>query len=81
MGDQVQVHEVNALAEKSVADHWGVLSVPTLFLIDSSGKPRGVLRGVTPTEKLIRALEEIEGKTFEDQRCSSNQIMSSFGSD
>jgi hypothetical protein len=48
---------VDASAQPEVAQEWGVLSVPTTFVIDASGKPRFVNHGVANAEKLIQQLE------------------------
>jgi thioredoxin-like negative regulator of GroEL len=53
----VQVIEVDALEQPEVAMRWGVLSVPTTFVLDSSGRPRNVNHGVAGTEKLKRQLQ------------------------
>jgi thioredoxin 1 len=60
VGDGVQVAEVDASAQTAIADYWGVLSVPTTFIIDALGRPRRVNHGVTSAEKLKGQLEEIE---------------------
>ena len=39
-GDGLQVFEVDATAQPRLADAWGVLSVPTTFLIDTQARPR-----------------------------------------
>jgi len=52
-----QVIEVDASSQPDVAQEWGVLSVPTTFVIDASGKPRYVNHGVTNAATLIKQLE------------------------
>jgi thiol-disulfide isomerase/thioredoxin len=56
LGDRLQVVEVNAYERPELAKEWGVLSVPTTFIIDASGRPRHVNHGVTPADKLIEQL-------------------------
>lgn len=56
----VQVFEVDASVHHTVADYWGVLSVPTTFIIDATGQPRQMNQGVANLEKLKRQLEEID---------------------
>ncbi|MBN2303082.1 MAG: thioredoxin family protein [Anaerolineae bacterium] len=51
-GDRVQVIEVNALDQTDAATRWGVLSVPTTFILDRQGRPRQVNYGVAGTDKL-----------------------------
>jgi thiol-disulfide isomerase/thioredoxin len=55
----VRVIEIDATQSPQIADHWGVLSVPTTFIIDPQGKPRHVNHGVTPFEKLKQQLKGI----------------------
>ncbi len=60
LGDKrVQVIEVNALEQPDVADRWGVLSVPTTFVLDPQGRPQQVNYGVAGTEKLRQQLKHI----------------------
>ena len=55
--DGVQVVAVNALERPELADAWGVLGLPTTFIIDSSGQPRRVNHGVVRAEHLKRQIE------------------------
>ncbi len=59
LGDCLQVIEVDASDQPDIASHWGVLSVPTTFIIDSNGKPRHVNHGVATTDKLLKQLETL----------------------
>ncbi|MFN2197992.1 MAG: thioredoxin family protein, partial [Anaerolineales bacterium] len=45
LGEKVQVIEIDASERKDLADDWGVLSVPTTFIIDKKGQPRQVNHG------------------------------------
>lgn len=56
-GKWFQVIEVDASARPELAQEWGVMSVPTTFVIDAQGKPRYVNHGVTAAEKLLQQLE------------------------
>ncbi len=56
----LQVIEVDAAASPKIADNWGVLSVPTTFIIDSLGRPRRVNNGIASAEKLRGQLQEIK---------------------
>lgn len=58
-GEQLQVVEIDASINPEIASQWGVLSVPTTFILDSQGRPRHVNHGVAPTEKLLKQLENI----------------------
>jgi thiol-disulfide isomerase/thioredoxin len=61
-GSRLQVLEVDATEHPRLADAWGVLSVPTTFIIDAQGRPRGVNHGATRADKLasqLAALGEI----------------------
>jgi thioredoxin 1 len=68
--DGVQVIEVDASAQTVVADHWGVLSVPTTFVLDRAGQPRHVNHGVASAEKLKRQLVDVENNKEEKFRLS-----------
>jgi len=52
-GDRLQIVEIDASLQPEVASQWGVLSVPTTFIIDATGAPRYVNHGVTSAEKLL----------------------------
>jgi thiol-disulfide isomerase/thioredoxin len=59
LGDALQVFEVDASRQPDVADAWGVLSVPTTFVIDPHGRPRAINHGVATAEKLYSQLKDI----------------------
>ena len=52
LGEQVQVVEINAQSQPDLAGRWGVLSVPTTFVLDAEGVPRHVNHGAVSAEKL-----------------------------
>lgn len=58
-GQRLQVIEIDATQSPEQADRWGVLSVPTTFIIDAKGQPRGVNHGVARVDKLERQLLSI----------------------
>lgn len=58
-GDLLQVIEVDASRRADLAKRWGVLSVPTTFLLDARGKPRFVNHGVTRAEKLMEQVRRL----------------------
>jgi hypothetical protein len=57
--DDIQLMEIDVTKQPNLTDAWGVLSLPTTFIIDSIGQSRGVNHGVTTEEKLIAQLEKI----------------------
>ena len=59
MGEKLQVIEIDASKQPEVASQWGVMSVPTTFIIDSKGDPRHVNHGVAPLEKLQKQLKDL----------------------
>jgi thiol-disulfide isomerase/thioredoxin len=59
IGERMEVVEVDASIQPDLANQWGVLSVPTTFIIDAQGNPRYVNHGVAPLDKLQRQFAEI----------------------
>ena len=60
LGDGIQLIQIDATEEPTLADYWGVLSVPTTFIIDSRGRPRRVNHGVQSAEDLYKQIKGIE---------------------
>ncbi|MEW6567125.1 MAG: thioredoxin family protein [Chloroflexota bacterium] len=58
-GEQLQLIEVDGLARRELADSWGVLSLPTTFVIDRLGRPRGMNHGVARAERLRAQLAAV----------------------
>ncbi len=56
LGDHLQVVEIDAQERPDLASRWGVLSVPTTFVIDETGQLRHVNHGATRAEKLLEQL-------------------------
>ena len=56
LGEHLQIVEVDASQQPDLAQRWGVLSVPTTFVIDSRGQARHVNHGVARAEKLLKQL-------------------------
>ena len=52
MGNTLQVLEIDATQKPELANRWGVMSVPTTFVIDPKGKVRHINHGVVRVEKL-----------------------------
>lgn len=67
LAGHLQIVEVDATVRPELADQWGVLSIPTTFIIDASGQPRRVNHGVTGTAKLKQQLVEISGEAPKDK--------------
>jgi thioredoxin-like negative regulator of GroEL len=59
MGDKLQVIEIDAAQRPDLAKQWGVLSVPTTFLLDARGEARFVNNGVARVEKLMEQLQTL----------------------
>jgi len=55
-GSALQVIKIDAQARPEIADHWGVLSVPTTFILDRGGKARFFNPGLARSEKLEQQL-------------------------
>lgn len=64
LGDALEIITVDAIQNSELADYWGVLSVPTTFLIDSLGQARLINHGATQAEKMLNQLEKIEGRSL-----------------
>lgn len=58
-GSRLLIVEVDALQRPDLADAWGVLSLPTTFIIDSAGRPRRVNPGAVRAPGLRDQLAEI----------------------
>jgi len=57
LGDALQVLEIDASARPDLASRWGVLSVPTTFVINPGGEIRHVNHGVTRADQLLLQLQ------------------------
>jgi len=56
---RVQIVSINALEQPDIADEWGVLGLPTTFIIDRAGEPRRVNHGVVRVEQLRGQIETL----------------------
>lgn len=59
LGERLKVIEVDAYENPGMAREWGVLSVPTTFILDPAGSPRQVNYGVTGAEKLFEQVKPL----------------------
>jgi thioredoxin-like negative regulator of GroEL len=57
LGDRIQIIEVDASQRIDLANEWGVMSVPTTFILDKDGRPRQINHGVARAEKLLAQLK------------------------
>lgn len=53
LGESLQVLEIDASRQPDIASRWGVLSVPTTFVIGPRGDLRHVNHGVTRSKQLL----------------------------
>ena len=59
LGNALQVIEIDATQRPDLVTRWGVLSVPTTFVIDPGGKVRHVNHGVTRAEQLLSQIHSV----------------------
>lgn len=59
LGEKLHVVEIDATERPDLAKTWGVMSVPTTFLLDSRGEARFVNNGVTRAEKLMEQIQTL----------------------
>ena len=59
LGEKLQVIEIDASERPDLAKRWGVMSVPTTFLLDARGEARYVNNGVARAEKLMEQIPAV----------------------
>jgi thioredoxin 1 len=59
LGEKLEVVEINAYEQPGLAQTWGVLSVPTTFVIDEHGEARYINNGVARAEKLLEQIQTL----------------------
>jgi thiol-disulfide isomerase/thioredoxin len=59
LGEKLHIVEIDATERPDLAKTWGVMSVPTTFLLDSRGEARYVNNGVTRAEKLMEQIQTL----------------------
>ena len=59
LGERLEVIEINAYDQPDLAQTWGVMSVPTTFVVDTRGEARYVNNGVARAEKLLEQIQTL----------------------
>lgn len=59
LGEEVEVIEIDATERPDLAKVWGVMSVPTTFVLDARGEARYVNNGVARAEKLLEQIQTL----------------------
>jgi len=59
LGEKLEVIEIDAYEQPDLAKTWGVMSVPTTFLLDARGEARYVNNGVARVEKLLEQIQTL----------------------
>ena len=58
-GEKLHVIEINVYERPDLARVWGVISVPTTFLLDARGEARYVNNGVARANKLMEQIQTL----------------------
>lgn len=56
LGDHLNIVRIDAEADPDAATRWGVMTVPTLFVLNADGTPRKVYNGVVSAATLRQEL-------------------------
>jgi len=59
LGEKLQVVEIDATKRPDLAKTWGVMSVPTTFILNEQGEARYVNNGVARAEKLLEQIQTL----------------------
>ena len=59
LGEGLEVVEIDATERPDLAKAWGVMSVPTTFVLDTRGEARYVNNGVARAEKLLEQIQTL----------------------
>jgi len=59
LGEGLEVIEIDATERPDLAKAWGVMSVPTTFVLDPRGEARYVNNGVARAEKLLEQIKAL----------------------
>ncbi|NDJ84857.1 MAG: thioredoxin family protein [Chloroflexi bacterium] len=57
--NRIQIIEVDADQQHEAAQRWGVMSLPTTFVLDTKGTPQAVNYGVASAPTLLRQLRDL----------------------
>ena len=59
LGENLEVIAIDATERPELAKTWGVMSVPTTFVLDARGEARYVNNGVARAEKLLEQIQTL----------------------
>jgi thiol-disulfide isomerase/thioredoxin len=59
LGEKLHIVEIDATERPDLAKTWGVMSVPTTFLLNAKGEARYVNNGVARAEKLMQQIQTL----------------------
>ncbi|HVN15760.1 MAG TPA: thioredoxin family protein [Anaerolineales bacterium] len=59
LGETFQIVEIDATERPDLARRWGVMSVPTTFVLDAQGNARYVNNGVARADKLLKQIQAV----------------------
>jgi thiol-disulfide isomerase/thioredoxin len=59
LGGELEIIEIDATERPDLAKAWGVMSVPTTFVLDTRGEARFVNNGVARAEKLLEQIQTL----------------------
>ena len=59
LGEELEVVEIDATQRPDLAKAWGVMSVPTTFVLDTRGEARYVNNGIARAEKLLEQIQTL----------------------
>ena len=71
-GDSLQVFEIDASKEPELARRWGVMSVPTTFLITPHGALHHVNHGVAQAENLLLQMHSGSERLVQEMTSRTN---------
>ena len=55
-----QLIQIDAVEHPEIAQKWGVMSVPTTFILDAEGKPRQINHGIVLADQLIKQIKSVK---------------------